>query len=498
MTLEHFPALIPISLLLGAIVAAPLGVWKSTLTYPIALIACGISVIAAFTGFGLVVSEGPYRYFLGGWQPPIGIEYVIDSLSAFVVAIVVGVGFLIMVYSNRSTQKELPQKIVPFHSVALLYLAGLSGMVVTGDVFNLYVFLEIASLSSYALVSSGEKRAPVAAFRYLIIGTVGASFYLLGVGYLYFVTGSLNMKDLAEIIPQLQENRLVIIAITLMVIGISIKMALFPLHLWLPDAYTYASSVGSAYLAPIGTKVSAYVLIRMLYSIYPLEFVRDQFHLLTIIAWLSALGIVVGSILAFRQTNLKRMLAYSSVAQIGYIGLGIGLANLYGFVGAVLHILNHAVMKAALFLVSGNLAYRLETTEISSFDERLRTFMPWSAAVFMVAALSMIGIPPTAGFFSKWYLVLGCLKHNEWLFVVVIGLSTLLNVAYFFRILEKMYLRKQTEVEYSYPSVHHRLKEVPPSMLIPTLIFGILVILLGLMNAWIVNTVILTAVPKGF
>lgn len=498
---EHFPALIPISLLLGAMISAPLGLWKRFISYPIAMTAVGISFTSAIVALIYVLNEGSYSYHLGGWPPPIGIEYVIDSLSSFVVLIVVGIGFFVMIYSHRSLQDELSMKEVQFHAVALLYLAGLSGMVVTGDLFNLYVFLEIASLSAYALVAVGEKRATFSAFRYLLLGTIGASFYLLGLGYLYLVTGSLNMADIAKIIPMLHENSLLVVSLALMVIGIGLKMALFPMHLWLPDAYTYAPSVGSAYLAPIGTKVSAYVLIRILFTVFQPHYVEDVFPITTIIVWLSAAGIIVGSIMAIAQKELKRMLAYSSVAQIGYIGLGIGLANPLGFIGAVLHIMNHAMMKAALFLVSGNIRYRFGATDISHFNDKMRIAMPWTAAVFTVASLSMIGIPPTAGFFSKWYLVLGSIDSGNWFFVVVIALSTLMTTVYFFRVLEKMYLHKQIESESiatdKYFQKEFKLKDAPVSMLIPTLIFGAAVIVLGLLNAWIVDNIIKIAIPDG-
>lgn len=494
MILEHFPILIPISLLLGAMIAAPFGIWKRTITYPIALTSSFLAFFFSIAGLIFVLKTGTHHYYLGSWFPPIGIEYMVDPLSAFVVSIVNGIGFIVMIYSHKSLEKEIQGKEVPFHSVALLFLAGLSGMVVTGDVFNLYVFLEIASLSAYALVSVGEKRAPVASFRYLMLGTIGASFYLLGIGFLYLVTGSLNILDNAKIIPLLQDKNLVALALTLMVVGIGLKMAMFPLHLWLPDAYSYAPSVGSAYLAPIATKVSAYVLIRVLYTLFSPEFVSKNYFFTDVIAWLSVVGILWGSIMAIAQSDYKRMLAYSSVSQIGYIGLGIGLANPLGFIGAVLHILNHALMKATLFLVNGNIVYRFGFTSIERFNEKLRKMLPYTSAAFTIAALSMIGIPPTAGFFSKWYLILGSIDKQNWFFATVIGISSLLNLIYFFRIIEKMYITKRVDTNLIQEI---KIKEVPPSMLIPTLLFAFSVIAFGVLNAYIVNYIIKLAIPNG-
>lgn len=492
---EHFPVLIPVSLLVGAVVSVPLGLWRGSLSRLVALLATGFSVVAAGVGLRHVLRAGEMRYSLGGWPPPIGIEYVADPLALFVVLVVTGVGFAVTVYSKRSLERESPQNHVPFNAVALLFLAGLSGMVMTGDLFNLYVFLEIASLAAYALVAAGEKRAPVAAFRYLVLGTVGASCYLLGVGFLYLATGSLNMADVRAILPLLPHYRLPFIALCLMVIGLGLKMALFPLHVWLPDAYTYASSVGSAYLAPVGTKVAAYALMRVWFGVFgPVAYALPIGAMLVVA---SVAGILVGSIMAMAQNDLKRMLAYSSVAQVGYIGLGIGLASPLGFIGAVLHILNHAVMKATLFLVSGALAYRFGTTSILPMDDRLRRAMPWTSAAFAVAALSMVGLPPTAGFFSKWYLALACLKAESWPLVAVIALSSLLNAVYFFRVLERMYLRKASAEEGIPGPPASNPGEAPPSMLIPILILGLGVLLIGLANAWIVEKVIKLAIPSG-
>lgn len=496
MIFEHFPILIVIPLLLGAMISAPIGIWKRNLSYPIALTASFIALFFSIAGMILVLNTGIHHYYLGNWIPPIGIEYVVDHLSAFVVLIVNSIGFLVMIYSHRSLQREINNKEVPFHAVALLYLAGMSGMVVTGDMFNLYVFLEIASLSAYALASVGGKRAPASAFRYLMLGTIGASFYLLGLGFLYLVTGSLNMLDTAKIIPLLPQKGLVIVSITLMIVGIGLKMALFPLHLWLPDAYTYASSVGSAYLAPIATKVSAYVLIRILFTVFQPDIVSNEFAFTDVIAWLSVIGIIWGSIMAIAQKDFKRMLAYSSVSQIGYIGLGIGLANPLGFIGAILHIMNHAVMKGTLFLVSGNIYFRFGELPIPQFDTKIRKVMPVTSVAFTIAALSMIGIPPTAGFFSKWYLLLASIEKVNWIFVIVIGLSTLLNLVYFFRILEKMFLSKKKEIS-EFEVEKLKIREVPVPMLISTIILALAVIVLGLLNAVIVDNVIKYALPMG-
>ena len=495
---QHLPVLPPVTLLFGSLLVAGIGVLNRKLAYPLALLS--VLTACAFSLYGLVhvMTHGRISYRLGGWVPPIGIEYVLDPLSAFIIAVIMVVALLVFIHSRTSVEHELSEKAVPFYSLAVLLLTGFTGMVVTGDLFNLYVFLEIASLAAYGLVAVGEKGAPVAAFRYLVLGAIGASFYLFGVGFLYIAGGSLNMADVATILPLLPLDPSIIAGLVLIVLGIGIKMALFPLHGWLPDAYTLAPSTASALLAPIGTKVSAYVMIRVLFFVVGPAIARDQLPLTELIGWLSAAGILFGSVMAIAQKELKRMLAYSSVAQIGYIGLGIGLANPLGFIGAVLHILNHAVMKACLFLVAGNLRMRVGHSEIPLFNDSLRRTMPWSMAAFTVAALSMIGLPPTAGFFSKWYLVLAAIERSEWVFVATILLSSLLNAVYFFRVLEKVYLRsggESSETQSGEP-VETR-NDVGGMMLVPTLVLAIGILLLGVFNAVIVDSIIKFAIPGG-
>lgn len=498
MSVQHIPVLVPLVLLLGAMLAGGLSVRRTSLAYPAALTSVLCALTLAIVGLYYVMVGETIRYAIGGWLPPIGIEYVLDPLSGFMLVVILFVAAVVLVHARVPVEREIPGRRALFYAVALLLLTGFSGIVLTGDLFNLYVFLEISSLASYALIAVGEQPAPVAAFRYLVVGTMGASFYLLGIGFLYIMTGSLNIGDLASILPTIGSHPTIIIALALVVVGLAIKMALFPLHGWQPDAYTYAPSAGTALLAPIGAKVGAYVLIRMLFFVFEPSFVSRSLPVAEIVGWLSMGGILFGSILAMAQKELKRMLAYSSIAQIGYIGLGIGLANPMGFVGAILHVLNHAFMKGGLFLVAGNLRLRLGHSTIPSFDDTLRTTMPWTMAAFTVFALSMIGIPPLAGFFSKWYLVLGALDKGSWMGVAVILLSSLLNAVYFFRVLEKIYLRHPSAAELPDPEFHLlQRNEAPPSMMIPTILLAVSLIVLGVLNALIVSDAIARMLPLG-
>jgi multicomponent Na+:H+ antiporter subunit D len=506
---NNSPVLIPLLFLAFGLII-PLVAWKrNNWAWPTMMLASLASVAIAFFNVFKVMDKGPVHYYLGNWVPPIGIEYVLDHLSAFVMLVINGIAFLVLIHAKKIVPHELAGKEPPYYAAVSLLLCGLNGIVITGDLFNLYVFLEISALSLYGLIASGEKKSPVAAFRYLIMGTIAASFYLLGVGFIYVSTGSLNMADVKAILPTMVGEPTVLIALALMILGMGIKMALFPLHGWLPDAYTYAPSTSSAVIAPTGTKVAAYVLLRVLFFVFGVSFVTKTVPIANIIMWLAAIGIIYGSIMAIAQKELKRMLAYSSVAQVGYIGLGIGLANPWGLIGAVLHVLNHAFMKACLFLVAGNFRFKLGHSNIFKLEDSIRKKMPWTMAAFTVAALSMVGLPPMAGFFSKWYLALGTIKSAStswtgWLFLVVILVSSLLNAVYFFRVLEKVYMKpigkKSKDVHETHENeetIEIKSDEVGASMLVPTLIMAIGLIVIGLLNAIIVNGIIAYIIPAG-
>lgn len=422
-----------------------------------------------------VVASGTIHYYIGGWEPPWGIEYVVDFLSAFMILLVSFISLVVAVYSKKSVEKELPNNAVAFYALFMLLMTGLIGIVITGDLFNLYVFLEIASLAAYALIAVGERRdALVASFNYLIAGTIAACFILLGIGFLYMITGSLNMADVYARLPGAYEvyPKVVLAALAFFIVGLSIKAALFPLHTWLPNAYTHAPSTVSALIAALMTKIGAYVMIRVIFSVFGIHFVTAIIPVTDILSAVAAVAIIVGSINAIAQTDIKRMLAYSSASQIGYVVLGIGLANPTGLSGGILHILNHAFMKGCLFLAVGAVIYKTGIRNIYDF-QGLGKKMPYTMLAFSIAALSMVGIPPLCGFFSKWFLALGAIESGDWKWVLalVILLSSLLNAGYFLRILEKTWFGE---------SPHHQIEEAPTSMLIPTLILAIGCILLGI------------------
>lgn len=460
MIASNLPALQVVIPLLSAPLALMLG--RGRLSHLLALVVSTIALVISYTLLQTVLLDGPISYEMGGWEPPWGIEYYVDAVNAFVLLIVSAIGTVVMIAAGTSVAKEIPaSKQSLFYTAYLLCLAGLLGITITGDAFNVFVFLEISSLSTYILISLGkDRRALTAAFQYLIMGTIGATFILIGVGMLYMSTGTLNMLDLAARLEPLGESRTVQAAFAFLAVGISLKLALFPLHLWLPNAYTYAPSVASAFLAATATKVAVYVMLRFFFTIFGIEFSYNVMPLGYILMALALLAIFVGSLVAIWQDNAKRLLAYSSVAQIGYMILGISFATHTGLTAAILHLFNHAMMKGGLFLALAALAYSAGGTSISNFRGLGKT-MPWTMMAVVLGGLSLIGVPLTVGFVSKWYLVLAALQEGLWPVAFLVLLGSLLAVIYIWKLVEAAYFQEPTD------DAAVTVKEAPLGLLIP-------------------------------
>lgn len=475
---ENYPVLVLLAPFFTAIAVCVVGFWKPVWCLPLAIVSLVASTVAAIKVLLRVIVQGEIVYFLGGWPRPIGIEYRIDAINGLVIVVITAVGLITAIYSKRHVESETPDKIPQFYALYLLLVSGLLGMTLTGDAFNLYVLLEVASLTAYALIAMGLGRATLAAFKYVIMGTIGASFYLLGVGYLYIKTGSLNMVDIHRVlaVEELRGTPTIHIAFIFISVGVWIKMAFFPLHGWLPNAYSFAPSSSSCLIASLMTKVTIYVMIRMMLTVFGPDFVFDRLRWSGVSVWLSVVAILAGSISALAQTNLRKMFCYLIVAEVGYMVGGVWLANQNGLVGAVYHIISDAFMTLCLFLTAGVVIAQTGDIRLTCFKGLFRT-MPLTMAGFTLGALSMIGIPPTCGFFSKWYLITGGIEAGQWHYVGALLVSSLINAILFFRIFEIALFADD------HGHAEPRMSEAPASMLAPLLVTAISLLVIGLYNA---------------
>jgi multicomponent Na+:H+ antiporter subunit D len=487
--IEHAPVLIVLLPMVAALATPVASLVSRRLARGLMLAAFAGAVAASLVALERAVAQGPWRYQLGGWPPPWGIEYVVDALGATMAVLVSGLGLLGAAYAAGHERRTGAQA-GAFDALFLLLASGLLGIVVTGDVFNLYVFLEISALAGYALLGSGGGRSVFAAFRYLLVGTIAASFYLLGIGYLYALTGTLNMADLAVRLAAVPAGGgpVLPVAVSLIVVGLAIKTAVFPLHGWLPDAYTYAPSSVTPFVAAVMSKVGAYALYRMLFFVLGPGAAAEQ--ALRLLAWAAAVAVVAGSVMALAQRDVRRMLAYSSVGQVGYIVLGFGLGNAAALTGALLHVLNHAVLKGCLFMVAGGLHARAGAVRVADYAGLGRR-SPLALAALVVAGLSMVGLPPLGGFFSKWYLVSGALEAGRWAFVAAIVASSLLTAGYVFRLIERAYFVEPASAP---PDARD---ELPGAMLVPILVLAGVIVALGLFNQGLVAHVLRFALPAA-
>jgi multicomponent Na+:H+ antiporter subunit D len=429
------------------------------LAWLLSLIACVAAFAISVILLQQVTVNGVIDHQLGGWGAPWGIEYRIDILNAYVLLLVSSIATIVLLAAHTSIRKELPEhRQLLFYIVFLLCVSGLLGIIATGDVFNVFVFLEISALSSYVLVAMGEKRIALwAAFQYLIMGSIGATFILIGIGLIYAMTGTLNMQDLAARLPEWSESRVVLTALIFLIAGIGLKLALFPVHMWLPNTYTYAPSIVTAFLAATATKVAVYLLIRIIFTVFGAEYSFSKLPLQEVLQVLGLAGVIVASILAIVQENVKRLFAYSSVAQIGYMVLGISFGNAAGLTATLLHVFNHALMKGALFLALAAVVYRIGSVHIKDLAGLGRR-MPWTMAAIVIGGLSLIGVPLTVGFISKWYLVVATVQQGWWWATALVLIGSLLAIIYVWRLIEIAYFQT--------PQYSKRC-EAPLSLLLP-------------------------------
>lgn len=469
---SHLPVLIVVVPLLTAVLTPIIGRWRkdACVTW-----ACAGLLISFLIGVFLTVKlyfTGPISYHLGGWKPPIGIEIYFDYLSTISLALS-GLGFLILLFSAEYMKKALGEDKIPiYYTLFLLNVTGMIGFAITGDLFNVFVFMEIFSLSAYALVAiSGEKLAEMAAFKYLVLGAVSSLSILFAIGLLYSITGTLNMRDLTLMLERTQYLRVASVAFALLVVGFSVKAALFPFHVWLPDAHSIAPSPVSALLSGLVVKMGIFGFLRTI-QIYRLNGILNITGVNSFLSWLGVASIIFGAFFAFFQDDIKMMLAYSTISNVGYIYLGISLASEPAMIGGIIHIFEHALIKVVLFLCAGAFIHQTgfrKLSELRGIGKR----MPITAAAMTIGAVSIVGIPPTNGFIGKFYITLGAIEAGKPFFGAALLLGALFIFAYYIKVINVIYFREP-------PETITETKEAPLSMRFSTMTIAVLCLIFGI------------------
>lgn len=486
---HHYPAILFLLPLFGAISMPVVCLKHRQWSRPISLVVLGAMVVVSILNVFSVINHGEVRYAFSGWAPPLGIEWVADGLASVILVALSLLGLLALVFAGPTSPKDLGGRIVHYYILILLLISALTGIVFAGDLFNLFVFLEVAAISSYALVGVAGGRALFAAFRYLVLGTLGASLYLLGVSYFYAASGTLNMADMAEKLPELLTSRAVVGGLLFMFIGLGIKMALVPFHAWLPDAYTHAPESISPILAALVTKVALLGWVRIIYWVLGAKAILYDIPVLLLVAVLGTLAAVIGAVLALAQRDIKMMFAYGGISHIGIILIGVSQGNQTGFAGGVFYLLNDAVMQAALFFLAGVAICQYGVRTVEDMG-RIGKQAPWLTGSLIVVALGMVGLPPTGGFFGKWYIILGALEANNYVAVAAVLLATLLTLAYFVKLFEGIFL--QTTIPSAIlPS------EIPLSFKLSVGVTSAAVMILGLLSDPIVQLLLNQALPPS-
>ncbi len=437
---QHLPALqVVVPMLSAAVVMLlkPRGLaWAASTAVSLFAFAIAISMTL------VTLDGGTLQYFMGGWQAPYGIELRVDALSTLMLLVVTGASSVALVAGSHSIDSQIEVERQPlFYAAWLLVLAGLCGILVSADAFNIFVFMEVSSLASYVLIAGGpDRRALPSVFKYLVMGTVGATFYLIGIGLIYLMTGTLNLADLESRIHEVSDLRPVLIAAGFITIGLALKGAVFPLHMWLPNAYTFAPNIVTVFLAACATKVAIYVLLRFDFFVLQSNLAGHDLQFGYFLMPLAILGILIASVTAMFESNLKRLLAWSSVAQIGYIILGASLVTEAGLTASFVHIFNHALAKGALFLTLAGIGFSLSRMTVDSVAG-IASRMPWTMGAFLVGGASLVGIPGTAGFISKWYLISAVASEGGIgiLLIATILISSLMAAVYIWRVIESAY-----------------------------------------------------------
>ncbi len=474
----HLPIIVILVGLLASYLIPAVAYLRHRLAGTVSVLIIGVTLVLSFLLTWELFQRGPFTYELGAWPAPWGIELNIDYLGVYMTLVISAMGLLSLLYATKDLYHDMDYKQVGvYYTLYLLLMSSMIGIVLTNDIFNMYVFVEISAITAVAIICVKETKETIeASLKYLILSAFGSALVLMGIALVYMISGHLNITHIAEELSQSYQlyPNVVLAAIALFFVGFGVKSALFPMHVWLPDAHGSAPSPSSAVLSGLVIKVYAVAMLRFFFWVFPRELFHDL-PVLELLLWLAALGMILGSMFAIVQEDIKKMLAYSSVAQISYVFLGIGLMSLTGVQGGLLHILNHAITKSLLFLSAGAIIYATGIRKIADMHGiglRLRVVM----ICFGLGALAMIGIPGTNGFISKWYLALGALDAGRPFFVVVILVSSLLNSVYYLPVVVNAFFGERGMTKAKEMTV----ETIPWQMMVPIVVLTLGIILFGL------------------
>ncbi|MFO7639164.1 MAG: proton-conducting transporter membrane subunit [bacterium] len=430
--------------------------------------------LVAFSVYGLAtLAQGgqPVIYSLGGWGPQLGIVLVYDSLSALFVLIANLVGLPALLFSTRYLDRFTGRW--KYYTLFMLLLAGLNGVALAGDLFNLFVFLEISAVSSYALVAFGTNEEELeAGFKYMVMGEIAGMMVLISIALLYARTSTLNMAGMSQVLQEIGQTPFVWFVLGTMLVGFAIKMALMPFHSWLPDAHLSAPAPVSAVLSGVFVKVlGVYAMSRVVFNVFGLTRANAP-TFFNLLVGLGLFSLVAASLLALNQKNYKRLLAYSTISQIGYIVLGFGIGSYWAIVGALFHVLAHSVTKGLLFLASRSIERETGSREIGAISG-LEKSMPVTAWSYIAGALSLAGVPPFAGFFSKLFIIVGAVAAKLYWLAIIAALFSVVTMGYLLKVINNvLFAHKDRE-----PT---KAKEAPVAILVALVMLAVLALAFGL------------------
>ena len=441
------PLLFAFSIPLFGLISKELAKWVTLLT---------IGFNATFSLYILLAHKYPAIVVMGNWLPPFGENLYIGPVAALLVSVISVIGLLIAIYNLWAIKRG---DVIRFSILFLMFTAGASGMVLTGDIFNLFIFMEITGISSYALAAFGpERRALGGSFKFLVVSSIGSTLYLMGVTLIYTQLGTLNIAEIAARINQTTPALLTFAGI-LIISGLAVEAELFPFNGWVPDTYTGAINGVSASLSGIAAVSAVYALFRIAMTVFGRSggayvTTYGKIDFMAVIAILATATVIIGELSALSQKNVKKMLAYSSMAQMGLIAVGLSIGNELGVYGGIFQLINHSIAKSMLFLIVGILVAAGVGENIDDF-KGLWNRNPFLALTFSVGAFSMLGFPLFGGFWSKFAIVAASVQRGGW-YDFVIGLvlfASVVEAFYYLRIVAYMFMSDTKQAKIKTPLI---------------------------------------------